>query len=216
LRIGVPREFFFARLDGEVRMAVERALGWFATHGARLREVRIAGLPASEQAGTDIALPEATAFHSRQGWWPRHARDYSVAVRKRLALAANTRAVDYLHAFHVQRQLQLELADVFSHVDVLLTPTTPIPAPRRGEKIWKHKGNSETIRAALLRLCRPANLSTWPALTIPCGFTRGGLPIGLQIMSASDDLAKGMAAAHAYEQAHPWHRMHPPIADLPE
>jgi aspartyl-tRNA(Asn)/glutamyl-tRNA(Gln) amidotransferase subunit A len=216
LRVGVPREFFFTRLDPEVRALVERAIGWFTEQGARLREVRIPGLQASEQAGTDIALPEATTFHSRMGWWPHKSRDYSPAVRKRLALGAGTFAADYLRAFDQKMQLQHEFKQVFASADILVVPTTPLPAPKFGDKIWKSGAQEESIRAALLRLCRPANLTTWPALSVPCGFTRAGLPVGLQVMTHCRELSKGLAVAAAYERAHAWHTLRPPLADLPE
>jgi aspartyl-tRNA(Asn)/glutamyl-tRNA(Gln) amidotransferase subunit A len=211
LRIGLPRPFFFERLEPEVRALVEGAVRWFGEQGATLREVQIPSLRASEKAGTDIALPEIAAYYESRGWWPRRARDFSPAVRRRLELAASVSAMDYLRAFRVQSMLRNDFAEAFERVHVLLAPTTPIPAPRFGEKAWTLAGKEETIRAALLRLCRPANLTGWPALSVPCGFTRAGLPVGLQIMAHPLGVAAALAAARAYEQAHSWRTMHPEL-----
>jgi aspartyl-tRNA(Asn)/glutamyl-tRNA(Gln) amidotransferase subunit A len=125
-------------------------------------------------------------------------------------------AADYVRAFDQKTQLQNEFEKVFAGADILLVPTTPLPAPKIGDQIWKSGAQEETIRAALLRLCRPANLTTWPALSVACGFTRAGLPVGLQVMTHWRELSKGLAAADAYERAHTWHTLHPPLANLPE
>jgi Asp-tRNA(Asn)/Glu-tRNA(Gln) amidotransferase A subunit family amidase len=70
-------------------------------------------------------------------------------------------------------------------------------------------GQEEPVRAALLRLCRPANLAGLPAISVPCGFTRAGLPVGLQIIGPRCSEEMVLRLALAYEQAHPWHTKHP-------
>ena len=101
-----------------------------------------------------------------------------------------------------------EIATTFADVDVLVTPTTPIPAPLIGEL----KQNPELLRPRellLLRNTRPINVWGLPAISIPCGFTPAGLPIGLQIVGPRWGEATVLQLAHAYEQATTWHKREP-------
>lgn len=209
LRIGRPKEYYFDRIDPAVLAAVEAAILFFEKRGAQICAVELPGLSESEQAGNHIALPEATHFHRSTEWFPERAAEYSEDVRKRLELGLEVRAAEYLHALDVQRRCKRELDLALEEVDAIVAPTVPIPAPRIGEKT-AHIGNAEeTVRATLLRLCRPANLTGHPAISVPCGFTQGGLPIGLQIIGPEWQESKLLQIARTYEQAHDWHRMHP-------
>ena len=91
-------------------------------------------------------------------------------------------------------------------------PTLPIAAPRIGEKEVIIGGEKETVRSALVRLNRPANLTGHPAISIPCGFTRGGLPIGLQLIGPHWSEARLLSIALAYEDATEWHKRRPQLA----
>jgi aspartyl-tRNA(Asn)/glutamyl-tRNA(Gln) amidotransferase subunit A len=95
-------------------------------------------------------------------------------------------------------------------VDVILAPTAPISAPRVGETGVRVTGDRETAtRAELLRLTRPSNISGLPAISIPCGFTGEGLPVGLQLMGPRWGEARLLAIARAYEEATEWHTRRP-------
>ena len=101
----------------------------------------------------------------------------------------------------------------FEDVDVILAPTSPIPAPRIGERQVRAAGERESAtRAELLRLTRPANVTGFPAISIPCGFTREGLPVGLQLLGPRWGEARLLAIALAYEEATEWHKRHPDLS----
>jgi aspartyl-tRNA(Asn)/glutamyl-tRNA(Gln) amidotransferase subunit A len=91
-------------------------------------------------------------------------------------------------------------------------PGTSVPAPRIGELKVSIEGQEETVRSALIRLNRPANFTGHPAITLPCGFTPAGLPLGLQILGRRWDEAGLLRIAHAYEQATEWHERKPGLA----
>jgi aspartyl-tRNA(Asn)/glutamyl-tRNA(Gln) amidotransferase subunit A len=203
----VPQHFFFERVSDEVASLVEAAIRWFAARGAKIRRVPMPWLAQTEEAGTNIALPEATAYHQRNGWWPAHAQDYGEDVRKRLELGAQTSATDYWRALQLQEEARQRMRMIAEHADVLVAPTTPAVAPRIGQRMLAWGGEEETVRAAMLRLCRPANLTGTPALSIPCGVSSEDLPIGMQLIGPDERTL--LRAAQAYEQAHEWHWRRP-------
>jgi aspartyl-tRNA(Asn)/glutamyl-tRNA(Gln) amidotransferase subunit A len=99
-------------------------------------------------------------------------------------------------------------------VDLLLAPTLPVAAPELGEEEVKIGRSRENVRLAMLRLTRPGNLTGLPAITVPCGFTAKGLPIGLQLIGRWYEDARVLNAAYAYEQATPWHHQFPKDEEL--
>ena len=127
-------------------------------------------------------------------------------------MGRDVRAVDYLNAFEVKRAVTREFDDAFEKVDAILAPTLPIAASKIGEKDILIGAEKETVRSALVRLNRPANLTGHPALSIPCGFTRTGLPIGLQLIGPNWSEARLLAIALAYEGATDWHKRRPQMA----
>jgi aspartyl-tRNA(Asn)/glutamyl-tRNA(Gln) amidotransferase subunit A len=96
-------------------------------------------------------------------------------------------------------------------VDLLLTPTTPIVAARIGEDTVRYGGGEEPTLMAMIRCTAPFNATGLPALSLPCGFTRAGLPVGLQLVGRPFDEATVLRAAHAYERATEWHERKPPL-----
>ncbi|MBI3662718.1 MAG: Asp-tRNA(Asn)/Glu-tRNA(Gln) amidotransferase subunit GatA [Acidobacteria bacterium] len=209
LRLGLPRDYFFDGLDEEVRRAILKAAKHFEQWGAEIIEVSLPSLADSVETSNHIALAEATHYHQRQGWWPPRAADYGEDVRKRLKMGADVRAVDYIRAFEMQRRIRAEFECAFALVDALLVPVTPVPAPQISQKMLSLGGEEETVRAALLRLCRPANLAGLPAVSVPCGFTSPGLPLGLQLIGPACGEEIVLRLALAYEQAHGWRKQHP-------
>lgn len=209
IRLGWPREFFFDQIDEEVRRAIEGAARDCEKVGAIVTEISLPHIDEANDPGTHIALAEARQFHERSGWYPARAADYGEDVRRRLEMGADIRAVDYLKALEAQKVVRKDFENVFAHVDAVLAPTVPVAAPRIGEKVVTIAGHEEPVRAALLRLNRPSNFTGLPAISIPCGFTRAGLPIGLQLMGRAFDEAALLRIALAYEQAHEWHSAHP-------
>ena len=211
-RIGWPKEYFFDRIDREVHDAIESAAKCFKSLGASIKQVSLPGLEHSVEPSTNIALAEATQYHESQGYFPDQASKYGDDVRYRLELGRKILAADYLHALDVKREITQEFDAVFENVDAILAPTLPIAAPRIGEKEVLIGGEKETVRSALVRLNRPANLTGHPAISIPCGFTRSGLPIGLQLIGPHWSEARLLSIALAYEDATEWHEQRPQLA----
>ncbi|MGA8143706.1 MAG: amidase [Candidatus Acidiferrales bacterium] len=211
-RLGRPRQYFFERLEKEVRDAIESATKSFESLGARIKEVSLPGLDRSVEPSTNVALAEATQYHESQGYFPALAEQYGDDVRHRLELGREVRAADYLNAWEVKRAITLEFDAAFEQVDAILVPALPIAAPRIGEKEIAIGSEKETVRSALVRLNRPANLTGHPAISVPCGLTRGGLPIGLQFIGPNYSEAFLLAIALAYEDATDWSKRHPKMA----
>lgn len=209
LRLGWPKQYFFERVDNEVRRAIEKAAKCFESLGARIEGVSLPRLADSVAPSTNIALAEATHYHESQGFYPARVKEYGEDVQERLEWGTKIRAVDYIHALSLRREVQREFDVAFERVDAILAPTTPIAAPSLGEDEVSIAGETEPVRAALLRLNRPANLTGHPAISIPCGFTAEGLPIGLQLIGPRWGEARLRAIALAYEEATEWHKRHP-------
>jgi aspartyl-tRNA(Asn)/glutamyl-tRNA(Gln) amidotransferase subunit A len=208
-RLGWPKQYFFDRVDAEVRQAIDAAAKTLKSLGARIEEVSLPHLAESVEPSTNIAMAEATRYHQSQGYFPARAAEYGEDVRKRLEMGREVRAVDYLNALAVKREIEKEFRAAFTRVDVIVAPALPIAAPRLGENEVMIEGENETVRSALVRLNRPANLTGDPAISIPCGFTRAGLPIGLQLIGLQWSEARLLAIALAYEDATEWHKRHP-------
>lgn len=208
-RLGRPREYFWEKLDEEVRRIVEAAAESLEECGAILEEVSLPHIRASEKPGTHIALAEARHFHESAGYFPARAAEYSEEVRQRLEMGAEVRATDYLQALEMRKQARADFDAAFARVDAILTPTVPVAAPPIGEKYVTLGSEQESVRSALLRLNRPANFTGLPAISVPCGFTRAGLPVGLQLIGPAFGEARLLRIALSYEQAHDWHRQHP-------
>ena len=120
--------------------------------------------------------------------------------------------VERAHRDH--QRTRSEIKEVFAKVDFLVTPTTPIPAPA----IEELKRDPDLLRPrelVLLRNTRPVNVWGLPAISIPCGFTAAGLPIGLQIIGPHSEEGKVLQLAHAYEQVTEWHNTYPKMLKVP-
>lgn len=206
LRIGWPEHYFFERVDAEVRASIDAAAQMFRSMGAQIVRVPMPDLaPALLPATNDIALAEATHYHVSQGYFPARADDYGEDVRKRLGAGTEVTAVNYLRGRAKQPEAVAVFDVAFERVDVILGPTAPIAAPAIGADEIVIGGESETVRSALVRMNRPANFTGHPAISIPCGFTRNGLPVGMQLIGPHWSEARLLAIAAAYESATTWH-----------
>jgi len=207
LRIGVPRQYFFDHIHPEVRQAVLAAVAVFERLGAAIREVGLKGMGATARLAAEITGDEASAYHGQ--WVQRRPQDYGKDVRSLLRQGKKATAVSYIQAQQERRSYGEQFARVLGSVHLLLAPTLPVVAPGIDQKEVKIGSFREDTRHALLRLTRPGNLSGLPAISIPCGFSSEGLPVGLQLIGRPFDEATVLRAAYAYEQATPWHDRFP-------
>jgi aspartyl-tRNA(Asn)/glutamyl-tRNA(Gln) amidotransferase subunit A len=214
-RLGRPKEYFFERIDPQVQHAINDAVKVFEELGGRIQDLSLPHLADSQQPSTHIALAEATHYHQSQGFYPARAADYGEDVSSRLEIGTQVRAVDYLQALEVKGQVERDFESAFPGVDAILAPAVPIAAPLIGEGEVMMEGHKETVRSALVRLNRPANLTGHPAISIPCGFTRDGLPVGLQLIGPKWGEATLLAIAFAFEQATDWHSRNPMFPAAP-
>jgi len=202
---GIPKEFFLEVLDAEVEAAFQTALRILEKRGARLKEVSLPQMKETEDAGNQIAWAEATLYHENAGWYPQRSEEYSEDVRKRLEMGTKVTAVSYLRAMEFREKFKGLFHEALgaNGVDALVVPTTPIAAPRIGEEWVSIRGASHSARALLLRLNRPANLAGVPAISVPCGLTNGGLPLGLQFITEWADEALLLEVARDFERECP-------------
>ena len=202
--LGWPREFFFERVDDEVLRAIEVAVKLLEKRGARVNQISLPHIADSADAGTQIALAEALNFHQNAGYYPARAADYGADVRTRLEQGANVRAADYLRALDSRARIAAEFDSAFEDVDAIVAPSAPIAAPPIGAPVVKIRGEEETVRSALVRFSRPANFTGHPAISIPCGFTTEGLPIGMQLIARHWNEAQLLEIASLYEAEAGW------------
>lgn len=208
LRLGLPRELFFEHVDREVRAAVEAAASALEGLGARLEEVSLPAMRHATPATFAIIAAESMAVH--RPILKAHGPAYGGDVRTRLLAGQFILATQYLDAQRARQIVRGELDRVLTSVDALLTPTTPIPAPPVEAREAAVDGISLDVRAWLTRCTRPINLTGHPALSLPCGLTAGGLPIGLQLVGRMFDEATLLRIGGAYEAVSPMRGRRPP------
>jgi aspartyl-tRNA(Asn)/glutamyl-tRNA(Gln) amidotransferase subunit A len=201
LRVGVPRAHFFDDLDDEVRRAVEQALAVIATLVANVRDVQI-----EVSADRTVQAAESFAFHADNV--AQSPELYQPETLRRIRSGADISAAEYIHRRRELDQERRRAHEFFAEVDLLVTPTMPIPAPAIAD-LKRDPAALRPAELALLRNTRPFNVWGLPAISLPCGFTKGGLPIGLQIAGPHlrEDLV--LRLAQAYEQATEWHTRRP-------
>jgi aspartyl-tRNA(Asn)/glutamyl-tRNA(Gln) amidotransferase subunit A len=200
LRLGIPRSPFFENLDPQVARAVDAALEVLTTLTSTVVDVNLPpGGFRSSGVYLNVRGPEAYTYHAR--FLAESPGKYQEATRKALEAFAETKFTVYAQARRQVDLLRREILSVFSRVDLLIAPTMlaePVPIAESGK-----------VDAVDFRNTVPFNTYGLPAITIPCGFTRSGLPIGLQIAGPPFGESLVLSLAHAYEQATPWHSRHP-------
>ncbi|WP_428102871.1 amidase [Candidatus Rariloculus sp.] len=203
LRIGLPRDPYYLRLDPEIERAMATALEVLGGLSAGFRDVT---LPATPDFG--VILAEAYAYHDEYLDVPANHARYDPATIERIIAAGGFSAAEYIDA---RRELALArnaVAAVFTDVDLLVTPTTPT-LPSRIEAA--EGATTPTGAESTVRNTAPFNVYGIPTINVPCGFSSSGLPIGLQISGPRLGEPEVLALAHAYEQATAWHEQRPPL-----
>jgi aspartyl-tRNA(Asn)/glutamyl-tRNA(Gln) amidotransferase subunit A len=191
----------FAQADAEILNAAGDAAKVFEKLGAKVEKVEIENAVELARANGTMTPSDGAAFHRER--LQNHPEDFGEDVRTRLTFGANVTSSDYALARRTQTMARRQFEEFFECYDILLTPTTPSAAPR-----LKGEDAVETARV-LTRFTAPFNLTGLPALSVPCGFTRSGLPIGLQIVSRHWEEKKVLHAGFAFERETEWHRKRP-------
>ncbi len=228
LRIGIPQEYFIEGMDPEVEAAVRAAIRALEGAGAVAEEVRLPHtdyavatyyLVATAEASSNLArydgvkyglrtpggkdLIDMTSQSRRAGFGPEVKRRIMLGT---YALSAGYYDAYYLKALKVRTLIRRDFEEAFRRCDVILTPTSPTAAFKFGEK------TEDPLQMYLADIFTiPCNLAGLPGISVPCGFTGAGLPIGLQMLGKPFDEATVLRAAHAYEQATDWHTRRPPL-----
>jgi aspartyl-tRNA(Asn)/glutamyl-tRNA(Gln) amidotransferase subunit A len=210
LRLGVCRNHFFEDNQEDVERAVEAAIHDLAGQGATVIDFTIPNLAYGLAAIFAIELASSTAYHDvslRAG----RVRHYTPDVRRLVEIGRFVTGPDYLKAEQVRAVLMEDFRRALDRVDVIVGPTTPITAWKVGEWTARIGDRDESVLAASWRFTFPYNLTGLPAISIPCGFDRHGLPIGLQIAGRPFDEATVLRVAHAYERTHAWKERAPAL-----
>jgi aspartyl-tRNA(Asn)/glutamyl-tRNA(Gln) amidotransferase subunit A len=204
LRIGVPEAYYFDSLHPDVERAAREAIDAMGKLGARVERLTVSDPePMVAACNNKMVAAEAAAIHSRI--LKERPGELQPPVLARLAPGLRVSAYDYIQGSRLRARLTREfIANVFSRVDVLVAPTIPEPAPALAEA--KSGTTDDVVRrmGRFSRLTRPFNALGLPVLSVPCGFSAAGLPVGLQIVGRPFDESTILKLGHAYEQAAGW------------
>ncbi len=210
VRVALVTTFMDAGLDAEIRAAVEHGVAVLAEAGAEVRDIAI---PELESDAVDpvmqILLPEATHLH--RAWLDARRADYSRTVLERLHAGRAISAITYFAARDACDRLRDRVKEIQKGIDLLVLPTMPVVATPLEETTVEVKPDEEGL-TALNRMVAPFNLTGQPALSLPCGFTPGGLPIGLQLVGRHFEERTALRAGYAFQLRTDHHRRRPPVA----
>jgi aspartyl-tRNA(Asn)/glutamyl-tRNA(Gln) amidotransferase subunit A len=194
VRIGIPKNYFFDRADAEVADAVRNAARVAETLGAQVTPVCLPDVEALNVVGRVVQLSEASAVLVQ---YLNRRADFGPDVLALIEQGRLIPATDYVNAQRSRSVLAGDFAQIWANVDCLIAPVTPVLPPRIGQMSVIVNGTPEDVRIACTRLARPLNVLGWPTLAMPCGFSRSGLPIGMQWIAApwQEDLLFRVGAA---------------------
>ncbi len=226
LRIGLPQEYFIEGLDDDVRKAVEQAVATYRELGAEIVEVSLPHtayavacfyLIATAEASSNLARYDGVRYGLRADnaenlidmYMQSRAAGFGAEIKRRIMLGTYALSSGYYDAYYLKAQkvrtlIRQDFIDAFEKVDTLLTPVAPTPAFALGEKL------NDPLQMYLSDIYTiPVNLAGTCAMSLPCGFSANGLPIGLQLIGKPFDEATILRTAHAFEQATEWHKRTP-------
>jgi aspartyl-tRNA(Asn)/glutamyl-tRNA(Gln) amidotransferase subunit A len=210
LRLGIPRAFFYDNLDPEIREAMEAAFAVLKTLTASQHDIGPLATDATYSSWTDsysaVFTAEAYAYH--QEFISRTPDLYQAPTLKRLRAGANVTAAKYIQSKRELDYVRRSITRVFDDVDLLITPTVQVPP----FTIRDLQGDPDAARQkelAMLHNTRPLNFPGLPTITVPCGFTSAGLPVGMQISARLGDDERACRLAFVYEQSTEWHKREP-------
>ncbi len=206
LVIALPTNYFFDDVDPQVARLVRAAADVFASLGARLTEIELAGADDALRATSVIILAEAYAVHRTR--LQDHPEGFGKDIRRRLERGAAITAAEYAEARQAARVWCRTLANAFADADLILSPSTPTAAPRASNEMI-------TATHPLASLTYPWSVAGLPGLSIPCGLTDERLPVGLQVVAPRFHEALLLRAGSGYQLATSWHERKPPVGAAP-
>jgi aspartyl-tRNA(Asn)/glutamyl-tRNA(Gln) amidotransferase subunit A len=209
LRIGVDPQWALSGIHEDVRAAFQEALAVLEDLGAEIVEVSVPRVVEGMEAALTILMAEATGIHEE--FLRTRPDDYQPDVRARLEKGLAIRGVDYGRARRTGELLRRDLAAPFRKIDLFATPMCGITAPKLGQREVTIGGETVPVMVPLTRYTRVFNLTGLPAISVPCGFSSEGLPIGLQLVGRAWDEATVLRAAYAYQMATEWTQRRPPL-----
>ena len=203
LRLGVPRQYFFEQLHPDVSSAVEDAIRHLRREVREVRDVNLPRLHVADNGDYDVEL-----YHYQKPFFDQSAQLYHPWSQRHLNQMKKVETLPYIETLKRVRECRRDIRQVFEQVDALVLPTMREPAPLISETV------NETHRRP------PGNTGAFnhfgtPALTLPCGFSRDGMPIGLQIVAQAYHEPTVLRIAYAFQQSTDWHRRTPPILASP-
>jgi aspartyl-tRNA(Asn)/glutamyl-tRNA(Gln) amidotransferase subunit A len=227
LRIGIPKEYFIEGIDPEVEASVRKSINHLESLGAVPEEISLPHsgyavaayyVLATSEASSNLARYDGVKYGFRaegkdllEMYMNTRAQGFGPEVKRRIMLGTYTLSSGYYDAYYKKAQqvrtlIKQDFDNAFRSVDLILTPTSPTPAFRIGEK------TDDPLQMYLADIFTiSVNLAGVPAISIPCGFTAGGLPIGLQLIGKHFDEALLLQASYAYEQSTEWHKRKPDL-----
>ncbi len=206
VRIGLARNFFFEDVDDEVGQAVRRGAATLESLGATLHDVTVPGAETAQRLTTVIAYADACAYHKER--LDAGPGAISEPVYERMMLGRDFSAVDYAEAMRGREAWRRAVARLFETVDILLSPTTPHPPPPIADGRSLHRATQDATRFTY-----GGALASIPGLSVPCGFTREGLPIGMMLEAAWGAEPLLLRAGHAYQNVTDWHLRRAPCLE---
>jgi aspartyl-tRNA(Asn)/glutamyl-tRNA(Gln) amidotransferase subunit A len=206
LRIGIPRVHFYEGLHPEIQTAMNTALSVLGKLTSSQHEIEIQA--ANDMAVTALLIQKAEAYAYHRQYLTKYSDLYQPETLKRIRGGADIMGADYIDARRRLDQYRRSISKVFETVDLMVTATTPVPPLTISELLADpdHLRAKEVLSSPNTR---PFNVLGLPAVSVPCGFTSKGLPIGLQVIGRTGDEATVLRLAHTYEQATDWHNRRP-------
>ncbi|MEO6005965.1 MAG: Asp-tRNA(Asn)/Glu-tRNA(Gln) amidotransferase subunit GatA [Opitutus sp.] len=224
-RLGIPKEYFAEGLDPEIGAAVEKAVAYYTAQGCEVKQVSLPNtqycldtyyIIATAEASSNLARYDGIRYGHRSSsatdvvdlYFKSRAEGFGAEVKRRIILGTYVLSSGYYDAFYLRAQkvrtlIRQDFLNAYQEVDALITPTSPIPAFKIGEK-------SDPLAMYLCDIYTiGVNLAGLPAISVPCGFTGTGLPIGMQLIGQPFQEANLLAIANAYEVGHGWGAKHP-------
>ena len=225
-KLGIPREFFADGIDPEVKANIENAIEWYRSQGCEIINISLPHsdlavpvyyIVATAEASSNLARFDGVRYGHRSAaaddafslFTKSRGEGFGEEVKRRIILGTYVLSSGYYDAYYLRAQkvrslIRKDFENAFEHVDAILTPTSPTPAFKRGER------NNDPLAMYLSDIYTiSVNLAGLPAISLPSGFTKAGLPIGLQVIAPAFGEADMFAVANAFEQAHDYHQQRP-------